>query len=158
MFHDPPSASVDFEHVLKNFPKHFKTTQRENVQNVKAHNFAVDWHLKFEEILGENAIECVMILFIGAEFLANFACRSCSIPCIKPLSAFANVVEGNLLKNFGIQGSGHFSFNFWQKLSLKKAKRNCQESWRSRARRRPRDATSAAPYPARARTPRHTVH
>jgi hypothetical protein len=24
------------------------------VQNVKAHNFAVDWHLKFEEILGEK--------------------------------------------------------------------------------------------------------
>jgi hypothetical protein len=29
IFHDPPSASVDFEHVLQNFPKHFKTTQRE---------------------------------------------------------------------------------------------------------------------------------
>jgi hypothetical protein len=24
------------------------------VQNVEAHNFAVDWHLKFEEILGEK--------------------------------------------------------------------------------------------------------
>jgi hypothetical protein len=26
---DPPSASVDFVHVLQNFPKHFKITQRE---------------------------------------------------------------------------------------------------------------------------------
>jgi hypothetical protein len=54
MYLDPPSASVDFEHVLQSFPKHFKSTQRENVQNVKEHNFAVDWHLKFEEILGEK--------------------------------------------------------------------------------------------------------
>jgi hypothetical protein len=105
--------------------------------------------------LVKNAFECVLLLFIGAEFLANLACRSCSIPWIKPLSAFANVVEGKLLNNFGIQGLGHFSLKFWRKFSLKKAKRNCLESWRSRARCRPRAATSAAPYPARARTPRH---
>jgi hypothetical protein len=104
--------------------------------------------------LVNNAFECVLLLFIGAEFLANLACRSCSIPWIKPLSAFANVVEGNLLNNFGIQGSGHFSLNFWRKFSLKKAKRNCLESRRSRARHRPRATTSATPYPARARTPR----
>jgi hypothetical protein len=110
-----------------------KPSKGENVQNVKAHNFAVDWRLKFEEILGENAFECVLLLFISAEFLANLACRSCSIPWIKPLSAFANVVEGNLLNNFGIKGSSHFSLNFWRKFSLKKAKRNYLESRRSRA-------------------------
>jgi hypothetical protein len=104
--------------------------------------------------LVKNSFEFVLLLFIGAEFLANLACRSCSIPWIKPLSAFANVVEGNLLNNFGIQGSGHFSLNFWRKFSLKKAKRNCLESRRSRARHRPRATTSATPYPARARTPR----
>jgi hypothetical protein len=103
----------------------------------------------------KNAFECVLLLFIGAEFLANLACRSCSIPWIKPLSTFANVVEGNLLNNFGIQGSGHISLNFWRKFSLKKAKRNCLESRCSRARRHPRTATSVAPYPARTRTPRH---
>jgi hypothetical protein len=93
----------------------------------------------------KNAFECVLLLFIGAEFLANLVCRSCSIPWIKPLSAFANVVEGNLLNNFGIQGSGHFSLNFWGKRNLRRAKRNCLESRHPRARRRPRATTSAAP-------------
>jgi hypothetical protein len=102
----------------------------------------------------KNALEGVLLLFIGAEFLANLECRSCSIPWIKPLSAFANVVEGNLLNNFGIQGSGHFSLNFWRKFGLKKAKRNFLDSRRSRARRRPRAATSATPYPTRACTTR----
>jgi hypothetical protein len=97
-----------------------------------------------KKFLVKNAFEYVLLLFIGAEFLANLACPSCSIPWIKPLSAFANVVVGNLLNNFGIQGSGHFSLNFWRKLSLKKAKRNCLESRRSRARRHPRAATLAA--------------
>jgi hypothetical protein len=78
--------------------------------------------------------------------------RSCSIPWIKPLLAFANVVEGSLLNNFGIQGSGHFSLKFWRKFSLKKAKCKCLESWHSRARRRPRASMTAVPYPARART------
>jgi hypothetical protein len=49
------------------------------VQNLKAHNFAVDWHLKFEEICGQNAFEGVLSLFIGAENLARLAWRSCSI-------------------------------------------------------------------------------
>jgi hypothetical protein len=65
----------------------------------------------------KNAFECVLLLFIGAKFLANLAYRSCSIPWIKPLSAFANVVEGNLL-NFGIQGSGHFSLKFLEKIQF----------------------------------------
>jgi hypothetical protein len=43
------------------------------VQNGKAHNFAVYWHLKFEEILGENAWEGVLPLFTGAEKLARLA-------------------------------------------------------------------------------------
>jgi hypothetical protein len=104
--------------------------------------------------LVKNALEGVLLLFIGAQYLANLACRSYSIPWIKPLSAFANVVEGYLLNNFGIQGSGHFSLNFWRKFGLKKAKRNRLDSRRSRARHRPRAATSATPYPARERTPR----
>jgi hypothetical protein len=104
--------------------------------------------------LVKNAFEGVLSLFIGAEFLASLACRSCSIPWIKPLPAFANVVEGNLLNNFGIQGSSHSSSNFWRKFGWKKAKRNYLDSRRPRARRRPRAAMSATPYPARARTPR----
>jgi hypothetical protein len=47
------------------------------VQNVEAHNFAVDWHLKFEGILGKNACEGVLLLFTGAEFLATLCARSC---------------------------------------------------------------------------------
>jgi hypothetical protein len=124
------------------------------VQNVKAHNFVVDWHLKFEKFLVKNALEGVLLVFIVAEFLANLAYRSCSIPWIKPLSAFAYVVEGNLLNNFSIQGSGHFSLNFWRKFGLIKAKCNCLDNRRSHARRRPRAATSGTPYPARVRTPR----
>jgi hypothetical protein len=104
--------------------------------------------------LVKNTFESVLLLFIGAEILAKLACRSCSIPWIKPLSAFANVVEGNLLNNFGIQGSGHFSLNFWRKFGLKKSKRNCLDSRHSRARRHSRAAMSATPYPARSRTPR----
>jgi hypothetical protein len=49
------------------------------VQNLKAHNFTVDWHLKFGEILGENALEGVLFLFTGAEELAKLAWCSCSI-------------------------------------------------------------------------------
>jgi hypothetical protein len=49
------------------------------VQNLKAHNFAVDWHLKFGEIFGENAFEGVLFLFTGAKKLAKLPWRSCSI-------------------------------------------------------------------------------
>jgi hypothetical protein len=33
-----------------------KPPKGKNVQNLKAHNFAVDWHLKFEGNLGEKCL------------------------------------------------------------------------------------------------------
>jgi hypothetical protein len=42
------------------FPKISLNTSKppkgKNVQNVEAHNFAVDWYLKFGEILGETGL------------------------------------------------------------------------------------------------------
>jgi hypothetical protein len=43
MSFEPPSASVDFVHILQNFPKHFKITKGKNVQNFKAHMMRT-WH------------------------------------------------------------------------------------------------------------------
>jgi hypothetical protein len=43
------------------------------VHFLKANNFAVDWHLKFELNLGENAFERARFLFIGAEKRATLA-------------------------------------------------------------------------------------
>jgi hypothetical protein len=54
MFLDPPSASVDLSTFSKISLNTSKPSKGKIVQNVKAHNFAVDWHLKFEEILGEK--------------------------------------------------------------------------------------------------------
>jgi hypothetical protein len=54
MFLDPPSASLDLSTFSKISLNTSKPSKGKIVQNVKAHNFAVDWHLKFEEILGEK--------------------------------------------------------------------------------------------------------
>jgi hypothetical protein len=43
------------------------------VQFCKPHNFAVEWHLKFEVEISENAIEHGLFLFIGAEKRATLA-------------------------------------------------------------------------------------
>jgi hypothetical protein len=59
-----------------------------------------------------------------------------------------------LLNNFGIQSLEHSCLNFWRKFGLKRAKRNESGNRRYHAQRRPRAATSAPPYPARARTSR----
>jgi hypothetical protein len=61
------------------------------------------------------------LLFIGAENLANLARRSCSIPCTKPLTAFAIVVEGSLIFNFAVDCKMHFSLKIQRKTNLKTA-------------------------------------
>jgi hypothetical protein len=50
----PLGAILELWHVLQIPLNTSKPPKGKNVQNLKAHNFAVDWHLKFEEILGEK--------------------------------------------------------------------------------------------------------
>jgi hypothetical protein len=61
------------------------------------------------------------LLFIGAEILADLACRSCSISCTKPLTAFAIFVEGSLIFNFAVDCKLHFSLKIQRKTNLKTA-------------------------------------
>jgi hypothetical protein len=80
--------------------------------------------LKFKEILGEKCIECALLLFTGAEKISKLACRSCSIPWVKPLSAFAIVEEGYLIYNFAVQWKAWFSFKIQRKSCLKTVSAN----------------------------------
>jgi hypothetical protein len=89
------------------------------VQNVEAHNFAVDWHLRFEGILGENALEGVLFLFTGAEIWVKLARCSCSNSWAKPLQVFVKVIEGCLIFNFASDPKLQFSLKNWRKTILK---------------------------------------
>jgi hypothetical protein len=73
------------------------------VHFLKTNNFAVEWHLRFEVTLGENAFECALVLFTGAEKTAKLACSFCLILWVKHLSAFAIMEEGYLIYIFAIQ-------------------------------------------------------
>jgi hypothetical protein len=57
----------------------------------------------------EMANQRVGLLFTGTENLANLACRSCSIPCMKPLPTFVKVVEGCAIFNIALDHKVHFS-------------------------------------------------
>jgi hypothetical protein len=72
------------------------------------------WNL--EEFLVKQALEGVILLFTGAEFLAW---RSCFISWTKPLQAFVNVVEGSLISNFASDAKVQFSLKNWRKTNLK---------------------------------------
>jgi hypothetical protein len=64
------------------------------------------------------------LLFIGAENLAILARCSCSIPCTKPLTAFAIVGEGSLIFNFAVDCKMHFSLKTQRKTNLKTTSTN----------------------------------
>jgi hypothetical protein len=66
------------------------------------------------------------LLFIGAEIFAKLARCSCSILWVKPLPAFAIVVEGSLIFNFAIECKVHFSLKIQRKFNLKTASANCK--------------------------------
>jgi hypothetical protein len=86
---------------------------------LETNNFVVDWHLKLETKIGENPFEGTRLLFTGAEKIAKLACSSCSIPWVKPLSAFAIMEEGYLIYNFAIQWKARFNFKIQRKSCLK---------------------------------------
>jgi hypothetical protein len=67
----------------------------------------------------KNAFECALLLFTGAEKTAKLACSSCSIPWVKPLSAFAIMEEGYLIYIFAVQWKAWFSFKLQIKSRLK---------------------------------------
>jgi hypothetical protein len=92
-----------------------KPPKKKNVQNVEAQNFAVDWHLKFGEIRGENALEGALFLFTDAENLTVLAWRSCSNSWTEPLQVFVKVVEGCLIFNFASDPKVQFSLKNWRK-------------------------------------------
>jgi hypothetical protein len=90
---------------------------------------------------GIASLECRMVkmanqgaglLFIGAEILANLACCSCSIPWIKPLPIYSKVED--------------------QRIANARERRDapCRDVVRGHVGKPP-----YAPYPRRARTPRH---
>jgi hypothetical protein len=56
-----------------------KSPNGKSVQFCKAHNFAVEWHLKFEVEISENAFEHDLLLFTGAEKMPRLACYLCTI-------------------------------------------------------------------------------
>jgi hypothetical protein len=103
----------------------------------------------------KNAKQCAASLFTGAEIFGKFPCKLCTIYWSNHPRAFVGLVQGELLSNFHIQQSMHFGFENWRKVESKRDKWNCVWIGRTRARRRPRAATSTSPYLGRARTPRH---
>jgi hypothetical protein len=68
-----------------------------------------------EEFLVKQALEGVLLLFTGAEFLAVLAWRSCFISWTKPLQAFVKVVKGSLISNFASDAKVQFSLENWRK-------------------------------------------
>jgi hypothetical protein len=68
-----------------------------------------------EEFLVKQALEGVLLLFTGAEFLAMLAWRSCFISWKKPLQAFVKVIEGSLISNFASDAKVQFSLENWRK-------------------------------------------
>jgi hypothetical protein len=108
----------------------------------------------------EMANQGASLLFIGAENLANLACRSCSIPCIKPLPTIVKVVEGCVIFNFALDHKVHFSLKIQRKSNLKPTSVKCKRPGTPRRallrhRARPRRPPVVRAVPRRARTPRH---
>jgi hypothetical protein len=105
---------------------------------------------------GITSLECRVVkmanqgaglLFISAEILANLACCSCSIIWVKPLPAFAIVVEGSLIFNFAIDCKVHFSLKIQRISNLKTTLANCKRLGtprRALPRRRARPCRQAA--------------
>jgi hypothetical protein len=102
----------------------------------------------------EMANQGAGLLFIGAENLANLACRSCSIPCIKPLPTFVKVVEGCVIFNFDLDHKVHFSLKIQKKSNLKTASVKCKHPGTLETR---SAATSCAATSATCRTRRTRV-
>jgi hypothetical protein len=87
------------------------------VQNVEAHNFAVDW--KFGEILGETGLgRCPVPVHrrrvfdcVGMVFLLH---------CLnKTPTILVKVAEGSLISNFASDPKVQFSLKNWRKTILK---------------------------------------
>jgi hypothetical protein len=74
--------------------------------------------------LVKNANQGVELLFTSTEILADFLSNLYSNPWAKPPRAFGNLVEGDLLSNFGIQSLEHFCLRNWRKFILKRATRD----------------------------------
>jgi hypothetical protein len=85
-----------------------------------------------ESSVVEMANQGVGLLFVGAEKLDNLACRSCSIPCIKPLTTFVKVVEGCVIFNFASDHNVHFSLKIQRKFVFKTASANKKRQERPR--------------------------
>jgi hypothetical protein len=101
----------------------------------------------------EMANQGVGLLFVGAKKLANLACHSCSVPCIKPLPTFAKVVEGCVIFNFASDHNVHFSLKIQRKFILKTASANRKRRERPRrapprCRARPRRQPAVRAIPA----------
>jgi hypothetical protein len=84
------------------------------VQNLEAHNFAVDWHLRFGGILGEKCLgrcpipvhRCREFDRVGMAFLARILEQNPH-------------VEGCLIFNFASDPKMQFSLKNWRKAILK---------------------------------------
>jgi hypothetical protein len=85
----PPCVSLEFEHVLQNFPIHFKFAQREMCRMSRHTTLLLIGIWNSKKFFVKNPFECTRLVFTGAEKISKLACSSCSIPWIKPLSAFA---------------------------------------------------------------------
>jgi hypothetical protein len=95
----------------------------------------------------EMANQGTDLLFISVENLANLERCSYSIPCIKPLPAFAIVVEGSLIFNFALDHKVHFSLKIQRKFNLKTASAK-YKSWERQRRAPPRRRARPRRQPA----------
>jgi hypothetical protein len=95
-----------------------KSPKGEKVQNFKV---LLSGIADLESRVVEMANQSAGLMFIGVEILADLACRSRSIPCTKPLTTFAIVVEGSLIFNFAVDCKLHFSLKIQRKTNLKTA-------------------------------------
>jgi hypothetical protein len=75
--------------------------------------------------VAEMANQGACLLFISAEILAKLARYSSSILWVKPLPAFAIVVEGSSILTFAIDCKVYFSLKIQRKSNLKTASANC---------------------------------
>jgi hypothetical protein len=98
-----------------------KSPKGKNVQNSRHTTLLLSGIASLKCRVVEMENQGTELLFIGAENLANLARCSCSIPCIRPLPAFAIVVEGSLIFNFALDHKVHFSLKIQRKFNLKTA-------------------------------------
>jgi hypothetical protein len=100
---------------------HLNTSKSANIKVVhlfEGHTFHNWWHLRFGVEIGEILSQTQLLLFTSTMKTPTFRCSLCSNDWVKHHMAIVNVVEGNLLYDFGTQ-SFEVWFEFLELLAVK---------------------------------------